>query len=166
MRYTTLALILALVGIPSAAEARPPRARPPAWRVVVPAPRVRVYVGPWAVGYVPAPRAGWVWVPGHYTASSRWMPGHWRPASTRPGWAWVPGYWVGDEYVDGYWRESARPGAAWVDGYYNEDGQWVSGYWAPANSADARRDAEQGAPPSEPPPEPPTEGGDVHHDYE
>lgn len=164
MRYTLIAILLGLATVPSIAEARPHRP-PPAWRVVVPAPRVRVYVGPWAVGYAPAPRPGWVWVPGHYDAASRWMPGHWRPAVTRPGWAWVAGYWVGDEYVDGYWREQARPGSVWVDGYYNDDGQWVAGYWAPANSSDARRDAAPQAP-SEPPPEPPTDGGDVHHDYE
>lgn len=172
MQKLLLACLLGLAVLPSAAEARPRHWRP---GVRVVAPHVRVYVGPWAFGYVPAPRAGWVWVAGHYTETGRWVPGYWRPAFTRAGWSWVPGYWVGDEYVDGYWREASRPGSVWVDGYYDDDGRWVAGYWAPANSADARRESQAPAgpppePPSDAPPEPPAvpEGGegDVYHAYE
>lgn len=165
-------LALSALFAPATAEARP-RHRPPP-HVYVGGPRVHVVVNPWAPAYMPAPRAGWVWVPGAYFGP-RWRPGYWAPAAVRAGWLWVPGYWAGTVYVDGYWREEARPGQVWVDGYYDDDGVWVPGYWAPANSSDAHRDD---APP--PPPSPREENGrsadpdpdgdappaPVYHDYE
>ena len=132
------------------AEARP-RVH---WRVVVPAPAVRVVVNPWMFGYRPAPRPGWVWVEGYYAQDGTWVPGYWAPAQPRPGYAWVPGYWDGDRYVEGYWREAGRPGFVWVDGYYDR-GRYNPGYWAPAGGPPP--------PPEGPPPEP---EAPVYHPYE
>lgn len=133
----TLILSFAALGAPTLAEARPRHHPPP--RVHVSGPRVHVVINPWAATYVPAPRAGWVWVAGVYYGP-RWRPGYWTPAAARVGWVWAPGYWAGTVYVDGYWRESSRSGQVWVDGYYDDEGVWVPGYWAPANSSDAHRD--------------------------
>ena len=122
MRYTTFALLLAMVAAPSVAEARPHRP-PPAWRVVVPAPRVRVYVGPWAVGYVPAPRPGWTWVAGHYNHGGHWIPGYWRPTAVRAGWAWDYTRFSGGRFAAlerqarfeglGVWALACEPPWAW-----------------------------------------------------
>lgn len=141
----TLALVLASGLVSNPAEARPHV------RVVVPAPRVHVVISPWAYGYRPVPRPGWVWVDGHYADGGVWVPGYWMPSRPRPGYAWVPGHWEGDRYVDGYWRELNRPGFTWMDGYYDRAGRWHEGYWAPV-----------GPPPPPAPPEPP---GNVYHDY-
>ncbi len=142
------------------AEARPRRGYGP--HVRVGGPRVTVVVNPWAPTYAPGPRAGWVWMPGVWVGP-RWRPGYWQPAIARVGWMWVSGYWAGTVYVDGYWREASRQSQVWVDGYYDDEDDWVPGYWAPSNSADAERD--------EGPPEPParTEAPDtepVFHEYE
>ena len=153
MRTLLPVTLIGLLALSGAAEARPhPHPRGGGVRVVVPAPSVRVVINPWGPAYAPSPRAGWVWVSGYYDARGDWIPGYWRPATERPGWVWVPGYWLGERYVDGYWREVGRPGYTWVDGYYDH-GRWVAGYWAPVGPP----------PPPEPPapPEPPT-----HHDYE
>lgn len=154
MRPAVLVFGLLSLLAPAMAEARP------RVRAVVPVPGIRVVINPWAPGYAPAPRPGWVWVEGHYDEDGNWIPGYWRPAFDRPGYVWVPGHWNGAVYVDGYWREADRPGFVWVEGHY-EGNRWVPGYWAPA-------------PPPAPPPPPEGEGevpvipapGDVHHDYE
>jgi len=68
--------------------------------VAPPAPRAEV---------VPAPRAGRVWVEGHY----QWRGGEY---------AWVPGHWMG-----------ARNGMHWEQARWEQrDGQWVfmEGHWA------------------------------------
>lgn len=168
-------LMIALIGLMAYPAEAGRRARPRGHshgHAFVHAPAVRVYVGPWAPSYAPAARAGWVWVPGNYVGV-RWYPGYWRPAVARLGWLWVAGYWDGGVYVDGYWREEGRSGQTWVDGYYDDDDRWVPGYWAPANSQDARRDSAVSAPPNDevtvpdaPPPEPPSTGGTVYHDYD
>jgi len=143
----TLAILLIGLMLVGTAEARP-RHRPGP-----PGPRVglRVVINPWAFGYAPAPRAGWVWVDGQYAPDGTWIPGYWRPAVDQPGWIWVPGHWDGGSYVEGYWREASRDGFVWVDGYY-EGGRWVPGYWEPV------------APP--PPPGPPPQPDTTHHPYE
>lgn len=163
MRTGPLALALTLLFSASIAEARP-RHRPPP-RVVV-GPRVTVMVNPWAPTWAPGARPGWVWVEGTWYGP-RWRPGYWRPAAPRVGWIWVPGYWTGSVYVDGYWREEGRANQVWVDGYYDEEGSWIPGYWAPANSADAQKDAAPAAG-SEGPPvaRPPDDEGAIHHEYE
>lgn len=174
-------------------SAWPAEARPPRVRVVVgpPPPRpVVIRFGPWHADWRPAPRPGWVWVVGQYAANGVWVPGHWEPATPRPGYAWVPGHWVGEAWVEGYWREASRPGAVWVDGYYNPHGTWVPGYWQPVGPRGAP--PPYGAPPAPPvsgspraapppaevvpePVEPvapaapitaPPASGDIHHDYE
>lgn len=165
MRFLSVLLLTTLLA-PSLAEARP-RAHV---RFVLPAPSVRVVLNPWAYGYRPGPRAGWVWVEGYYAQDGTWIPGYWSPAYQRPGYVWVPGHWEGDRYLDGYWREVARPGWTWVDGYYDRGGRWVQGYWAPAGPPNAPPQPyaapPQGEPyPTEAPPpdEPPS---DVYHDYD
>ncbi|WP_422001666.1 YXWGXW repeat-containing protein [Reyranella sp.] len=43
---------------------------------------------------VPAPRAGYVWAPGHYNLVNdryQWSPGHW--VAARPGYRYVPDNW-------------------------------------------------------------------------
>lgn len=54
----------------------------------------------------------------------------------RPGFVWIPGYhrWDGHRYiwVHGYWRRPPRPGAVWVPGAwrYERGGHvWHEGYW-------------------------------------
>lgn len=59
---------------------------------------------------VPAPRAGFVWSPGHYVwrdGSHVWMSGQW--VESRPGYAWAPPHWV--QRPDGSW---ALAGGAFV----------------------------------------------------
>lgn len=164
MRILQVLVALAILLAPLSADARGRRHRP----ARVHGHGVHVVVSPWSAAYVPAARAGWVWVPGYY-AGARYFPGYWRPAVARLGWAWVAGYWAGSVYVDGYWREESRPGQVWIDGTYSESGEWIPGYWAPATSADAARErGEYDQPPvvvpDAPPPEPPS--GTVHHEYE
>lgn len=95
-------------------------------------------VDPWLAVWVPPPRAGWTWVPGHYDALGFWVPGHWVPIGGPPTWyphvhyVYVPGYWQGPVYVEGWWRADARDGWIWQDGYYLSDGTYVSGHWEPA----------------------------------
>lgn len=139
--------------------------------VVAPPPAVHVVVDPWGPAYVPAPRAGYVWVPG-YVHHGRYVPGHWQPTYSRAGYVWVQGHWAGRHYVEGYWRPVAQRGMVWVEGGYDERGVWHEGYWAAA-----------GPPPRSAPPEASSddrdardayderdrdvrEEGEVHHDYE
>jgi hypothetical protein len=65
---------------------------------------------PPAVRYeaVPAPRAGYVWDPGHWRWDHdryAWIGGHWQPV--RVGYHWVPGHWIarGPNYrwIEGHW---------------------------------------------------------------
>lgn len=68
-------------------------------RVGPPAPRVEA---------VPAPRAGFVWAPGHWLWSGGryvWGPGRW--VAERRGYRWAPGAWVREgpawRYAPGHW---------------------------------------------------------------
>lgn len=161
MNILRASIVLLLLASSFSAEARPRRHHHHA-RVHSAGPRVTVLINPWAPTYAPAPRPGWVWVAGVWVGP-RWRPGYWQPAIARPGWLWVAGYWAGTVYVDGYWREASRHGQVWVDGYYDDNEDWVPGYWAPAGSADAARD--EGVPhPADEPPAP--ESAPVFHDYE
>ena len=134
MRSLLLTVMTALLLVPATAAARPRHHGghhvAPHVRVMVPGPSLRVVVNPWAIGWAPAPRTGWVWVEGQYDQAGRWVPGYWSPGYARPGYAWVAGHWDGPTYVEGYWREMSRPDAVWMDGYY-EGSRWVDGYWAP-----------------------------------
>ena len=116
MRFLSVLLLTTLLA-PSLAEARP-RAHV---RFVLPAPSVRVVLNPWAYGYRPGPRAGWVWVEGYYAQDGTWIPGYWSPAYQRPGYVWVPGHW-----------ERQRANSTWVDGRWELQGNyyvWVEGRW-------------------------------------
>lgn len=165
-----VAMSLLSANTASAYPRRPPPHPRPAYGA--PGPGVVIALNPWAFGYVPAPRPGWIWVAGHYDARHVWFPGYWQPASPRAGWAWVPGFWDGPIYVEGRWREDSRPGWGWVEGYY-DNGRWVEGHWeaigpgpeGPPDVAPPAAAPSSSAPPP-PPPADPTEGaGDVHHDY-
>ncbi|AJF00368.1 YXWGXW repeat-containing protein [Pandoraea apista] len=60
------------------------------------------------VEVVPAPRAGYVWDPGHWRWAPGgyvWEPGHWQ--AVRAGHHWIPGHWI-------------RFGANW---------RWIPGHW-------------------------------------
>ena len=98
---------------------------------------VRVVLGPWSPSYVPAPRAGFVWVGWRLTAGL-WSPGHWRPKAPPPrvGLVFVPGYWRSGVYVDGYWREPEQDGMVWVEGYYDDNGDWIEGRWVAEEDLD------------------------------
>lgn len=97
--------------------------------VDVTVPGVHIVFDPWSPAYVPAPRPGYVWIPGFFDAWGSWHPGHWRPVEVRPGYVWVDGYWVGPQYIEGYWRPTYRAGYSWIDGYYYR-GTWYPGRWA------------------------------------
>jgi hypothetical protein len=67
----------------------------------------------------PAPRGGYVWVPGRWAwggSAYAWQAGQWQPA--RPDHAYAPGRWV---QADGGWR-------------------WVEGGWKPHKVAKRDRD--------------------------
>jgi hypothetical protein len=51
----------------------------------------------------------------------------------RPGYVFVPGWWIGDVYIEGYYRIPDRSDGdwVWVDGHYNEDGSYIPGHWRP-----------------------------------
>lgn len=64
------------------------------------------------VEYVPAPRAGWVWVPGVWEWRHHrhvWVRGHW--ARVRPGYYYAPARWVPYghrwQYYRGGWRHDS-----------------------------------------------------------
>jgi hypothetical protein len=96
---------------------------------------VTVVIDPFSPTYVPAPHAGFVWVPGSYDPYGFYTPGYWQPTGVRVGYLWVPGYWIGHTYHDGYWRPHGRDGQAWIDGYYL-DGRYVPGRWVGAGEFD------------------------------
>lgn len=54
---------------------------------------------------------------------------YYRP-DPRPGWVWVDGYYDRDgDWVPGYWRPAdARPGWDWVPGHWEGD-HYIEGYW-------------------------------------
>lgn len=95
----------------------------------------------WTHDWAPPPRAGWVWVPGHMEAW--WIPGHWEPAGPVPvsyggHWVYVPGWWVGDRYMEGYYRAADRgPGWTWVEGRWTGEGVYQWGHWEPVNRTPA-----------------------------
>lgn len=68
------------------------------------------------VEVVPAPRAGWIWVPGVWEWRGHrhvWLPGHW--AHARHGYRYAPSRWVahGDRWAydrGGWRRDSDRDG--------------------------------------------------------
>lgn len=105
---TLLPAVLAasLMGLAGMAQAAP--------AVVAVAPSVHVQAAPPPPLYeaMPAPRAGYVWSPGHFVWSGDsyvWRPGQWLTA--RPGYVWQPAQWA--QRSDGSWYLS---GGAWVPG--------------------------------------------------
>jgi hypothetical protein len=65
--------------------------------VVQPAPPAPLYE------QIPAPRAGYVWTPGHYEwrdGQYAWIRGEWM--TERPGFAWRAGHW--EQGTDGSWQ--------------------------------------------------------------
>ena len=104
----TRKLLLATAATLALASALPASARTEVFvNVAPPAPVVEV---------VPAPRAGWVWVPGFWEWRGHrhfWVRGHWEHA--RHGYYYAPARWVqrGDrwEFSHGRWlRDSDRDG--------------------------------------------------------
>jgi hypothetical protein len=86
---------LAAVASVTALMSGPAQAQTFTVQVAPPAPRVEV---------VPAPRAGNVWIPGHWRWSPRagqyaWVPGQWK--ARRAGYVYAPATWV---QVGGAWR--------------------------------------------------------------
>jgi len=158
MSKPVFSFLIALTVLPASMLVAPDaEARHPAYRshsrvrIAVGLPGVNVRVGPWAVNYRPAPRAGYRWVDG-YRQSGAYYPGHWVPIGGPPqaGHVWVSGHWAGDVYVDGYWRAPRKRGHVWVDGYYSR-GAWIDGGWAPTQRAAPSAPAQR-APAYEPPP--------------
>lgn len=94
------ALAAALMGFGPAAQAQVTIS------VAPPAPRVET---------VPAPRAGWVWAPGHW----QWQGG---------GYAWVEGHWVaerpGYEYRHPMWVQRANGTWVLVGNSWERRGPW------------------------------------------
>jgi len=89
--------------------------------VAPPAPRVE---------RVPGPRAGQVWVPGHWRWTGRdyvWRGGNW--VAARPDYDYAPGRWVqadgGWRWIDGDWRRGGAHGKH--DGYHCPPGQAKKG---------------------------------------
>jgi hypothetical protein len=124
-----LALALALAVPTASAFARPV--------VVVRPPVVHVGVGEIHLGFdgwhrdaTPVHRHGYVWVQGHYDRAGFWVPGHYRPVTSRPGFVWEAGHWRGTVYVDGFWRPAHRAGWHWVPGHYNPHRGWIDGHWS------------------------------------
>lgn len=81
-------------------------------------------VGPPAVPYevVPAPRAGWIWVPGYWDWRYNrhfWVGGHW--LRHRPGFYYAPASWVENGgryyYHAPGWRPRDRDGDGVPDRY-------------------------------------------------
>jgi hypothetical protein len=92
-------------------------------------------VDPWVDAWVPPPRNGWTWIPGHFEQGF-WVPGHWAPVGPPVvGYVYVPGWWFGDVYVSGYYRVAERHRWRWIDGRYGPDGSYVAGHWEPTSGA-------------------------------
>ncbi len=99
-------------------------------------------VYPWTIGWAAPVRPGWVWVSAvavgtaaAVTANNRRAsePGHYEPAQEPPQeYVYVEGFWVGDGYVEGFYRLQSRGDDwLWVDGRYTEDRVYQWGYWMP-----------------------------------
>lgn len=89
---------------------------------------VTLEFNPWVPhAAAPPPRAGYVWVSGHYNKYGQWFPGWYQPTQTRPGYLYHPGYWSGVRYVDGRWAV-AHSDRRWVSGYYRGQ-RWEGGHW-------------------------------------
>lgn len=62
-------------------------------------------------------------------------PGYYVPEKPEPepGYVYVQGFWVGENYIEGYYRLESRPGDTWMwmDGVYLEDGTYQWGTWVP-----------------------------------
>ncbi len=69
-------------------------------------------------------------------SAGHWHPGYYRPVTPppAPGYVWEDGYWVGQDYVDGYWRIEEIDGMIWIDGEYDDSGEYDDGYWAEADT--------------------------------
>jgi len=85
------------------------------------------------VEVVPAPRSGYVWVPGYYAWHGDrhiWIRG--RYVVERPGYAWVPDRWVqsGSQWRQerGYWEPRGGPG--------NKGKGWAKGHNKPKKHRD------------------------------
>lgn len=147
-RKLILAAAAAAVSLAGVAQAAPavvagtyyggaPYYGPPQYTYSAP---VEVQVAPPPPVYetAPAPRAGFVWSPGHYEWRNGryvWLSGHWLAA--RPGYAWRAPEW--QQRPDGSWF---MVGGTWVPGdnygYYNRpyrgpygdrDGDGVPNYY-------------------------------------
>lgn len=74
------------------------------------------------VEVIPAPRVGYVWVPGYYGWHGErhiWIKG--RYVVERPGYSWVADRWVADgprwRLERGYWAPGGHPGKGWAKGH-------------------------------------------------
>lgn len=125
-RFTLAALAAAsLMGLAATAQAIP--------AVVASGPP------PAVVESAPAPREGFVWVPGHYEwrgGNYVWVGGHWM--QDRPGYVWQEARWV--QRPDGSWH---MVGGRWIDAdddvaYADEfdDRRWQSRRFGPNGDLD------------------------------
>jgi hypothetical protein len=129
-RKTLIAATLAagtLMGLGTAAQAVP---------AVVAGTSVYVQPAPPAPMYeaVPAPRAGYVWTPGHYQWRGdryEWTTGNW--LETRPGWAWQEAHW--QQRPDGSWY---LVGGQWLrqDNYSSYDARMQERRWRAQHDRD------------------------------
>jgi hypothetical protein len=85
------------------------------------------------VEVIPAPRSGYVWVPGYYAWHGDrhiWIRG--RYVVERPGYAWVPDRWVQSgsrwSHQRGYWEPRGGPG--------NKGKGWAKGHNKPKKHRD------------------------------
>jgi hypothetical protein len=91
---------------------------------------------PWSPWWAPPVRYGWAWTPGYYYESDWYVPGYFAPTQPAPvvadaEYEYVPGWWLGDVYVEGFWRLAERDGWDWVEGRYLADGTYAWGHWRP-----------------------------------
>jgi len=107
MKVSTLLVAVALVAsaLPAAAQVSVNINVPGLIQVAPPAPRYEP---------MPGPRAGQIWVPGHWQWNERayvWRSGYWQAA--RPDYAYAPGRWVqadgGWRWMEGNWRRAEQP---------------------------------------------------------
>jgi hypothetical protein len=94
---------------------------------------------------VPAPRVGYVWVPGNWQwrqDAYGWRQGYWQPA--RPDYVYAPGRWMradgGWRWVEPDWRPSGKHGHRGHDDdryerYDRDDDRGPGGYHCPPGQA-------------------------------